>query len=124
MLCRGSVNNTASITSIASKAPGKWSCSIPVMHVTTIHDPATLVLPCTFPLCQVIFRNVHKLLVDTATSEFLFCLDFWEDEAVFKELFAPVVAVVEGDLTEQLQVRHMVTWLMLICHAYMTCLYD
>jgi hypothetical protein len=53
---------------------------------------------------QVIFRNVHKLLVDTASSEFLFCLDFWEEEAAFRELFAPVVAVVEGDLNEQLQV--------------------
>jgi hypothetical protein len=52
----------------------------------------------------VIFRNVHKLLVDTASSEFLFCLDFWEEEAAFRELFAPVVAVVEGDLSEQLQV--------------------
>jgi hypothetical protein len=53
---------------------------------------------------QVIFRNVHKLLVDTASSEFLFCLDFWEEEAAFRELFGPVVAVVEGDLNEQLQV--------------------
>jgi hypothetical protein len=52
----------------------------------------------------VIFRNVHKLLVDTASSEFLFCLDFWEDEGVFKELFGPVVAVVESDLATQLQV--------------------
>lgn len=47
---------------------------------------------------------MHKLLVDTASSEFLFCLDFWEDESVFKELFGPVVAVVEADLTTQLQV--------------------
>ena len=54
---------------------------------------------------QVIFRNVHKLLVDTASSEFLFCLDFWEDEGVFKELFGPVVSVVETDLATQLQVR-------------------
>lgn len=51
----------------------------------------------------MIFRNVHKLLVDTASSEFLFCLDFWEDELVFKELFGPVVAVVESDLATQLQ---------------------
>lgn len=53
---------------------------------------------------QLIFRNVHKLLVDTASSEFLFCLDFWEDEGVFKELFGPVVSVVESDLATQLQV--------------------
>lgn len=48
---------------------------------------------------------MHKLLADTASSEFLFCLDFWEDEPLFRELIAPVVAVVEGDLTQQLQVR-------------------
>jgi hypothetical protein len=59
---------------------------------------------CLLPAAQVIFRNVHKLLVDTASSEFLFCLDFWEDESVFKELFGPVVAVVESDLATQLQV--------------------
>lgn len=53
----------------------------------------------------MIFRNVHKLLVDTASSEFLFCLDFWEDEGVFRELAGPVVAVVESDLATQLQVR-------------------
>jgi hypothetical protein len=52
----------------------------------------------------VIFRNVHKLLADTASSEFLFCLDFWEDEPLFRELVAPIVGVVEGDLAEQLQV--------------------
>lgn len=52
---------------------------------------------------EVIFRNVHKLLMDTATSEFLFCLDFFEREEVFKELFGPVVAVVEYDLTTAVQ---------------------
>lgn len=59
------------------------------------------------PTCsrsQVIFRNVHKLLADTASAEFLFCLDFWEDEPLFRELVGPIVAVVEGDLQTQLQV--------------------
>ena len=50
-------------------------------------------------------RNVHKLLMDTATSEFLFCTDFFDDEGVFRELFAPIVSVVEGDLASALQVR-------------------
>uniref|UniRef100_A0A383VE33 Uncharacterized protein n=1 Tax=Tetradesmus obliquus TaxID=3088 RepID=A0A383VE33_TETOB len=63
---------------------------------------------------EVIFRNVHKLLVDTASSEFLFCLDFWEEEAAFRELFAPVVAVVEGDLAEQLQNQHDVLCVLLM----------
>lgn len=52
-------------------------------------------------------RNVHKLLMDTATSEYLFCCDFFEDESVFRELFAPIVSVVEGDLANALQVRQL-----------------
>ncbi|KXZ50200.1 hypothetical protein GPECTOR_17g837 [Gonium pectorale] len=55
---------------------------------------------------EVIFRNVHKLLLDTATSEFLFCADFFdEDEGlpVFRDMFGPIVAVVEGDLAANLQ---------------------
>lgn len=54
---------------------------------------------------QVVFRNVHKLLVDTATAEYLFCLDFWEDEATFTQLAAPFIAVVEGDLAAAVPVR-------------------
>lgn len=52
---------------------------------------------------EVVFRNVHKLLMDTATTEFLFCCDFFEDEACFRELFSPIVSVVEGDLAQALQ---------------------
>lgn len=53
---------------------------------------------------QVIFRNASKLLADAASSEFLFCLDFWEDEGAFRELAGPVVAVVEEHLAAALQV--------------------
>ncbi|GAX77086.1 hypothetical protein CEUSTIGMA_g4532.t1 [Chlamydomonas eustigma] len=52
---------------------------------------------------EVIFRNVHKLLVDTANSEYLFCTDFFEDEGVFRELFTPIINVVESDLATALQ---------------------
>lgn len=53
---------------------------------------------------EVVFRNVHKLLMDTATSEFFFCCDFFEDEAAFRELFAPIItSVVESDLANALQ---------------------
>mmetsp|Transcript_35681 Transcript_35681/g.90202 ORF Transcript_35681/g.90202 Transcript_35681/m.90202 type:complete len:761 (-) Transcript_35681:796-3078(-) len=52
---------------------------------------------------EIIFRNVHKLLVDTASSEYTFVMDFFGDELVFKELFAPIVQVVEGDLAAALQ---------------------
>jgi hypothetical protein len=53
---------------------------------------------------QVIFRNIHKLLLDTATSEFFFCLDFFEDEAVFRDVCQPIIAIVEGDLAAATQV--------------------
>lgn len=46
-------------------------------------------------------------MMDTATSEYLFCCDFFEDESVFRELFAPIVSVVEGDLANALQVRQL-----------------
>lgn len=52
---------------------------------------------------EVVFRNIHKLLLDTATSEYCFCLDFFEDENIFKDLFAPIVAVVETDLSTAVQ---------------------
>ena len=42
--------------------------------------------------------------MDTATSEYLFCTDFFDDEGVFRELFSPIVMVVEGDLANALQV--------------------
>jgi hypothetical protein len=54
---------------------------------------------------QVIFRNIHKLLLDTATSEFFFCLDFFEDEGVFRDVCQPIIAIVEGDLAAAAQVR-------------------
>lgn len=53
---------------------------------------------------QVMFRNVHKLLMDTATTEYLFCMDFFVEDAVFKELFAPIVAVVESYFSGVVQV--------------------
>eukprot|EP00884_Botryococcus_braunii_P014708 jgi/Botrbrau1/23238/Bobra.0041s0074.1 len=49
------------------------------------------------------FRSVNKLVMDTATSEYLFCCDFFQDDTVFNELFAPTLAVVESALTSQLQ---------------------
>lgn len=48
---------------------------------------------------------MHRLLIDTATAEYFFCLDFFEDDTVFRELFTPMVQVVEGDLAVMVQVR-------------------
>ena len=48
---------------------------------------------------EVLFRSAHKLLMDSATSEFLFCLEFWAGDAeLFREVFAPAVAAVEESL--------------------------
>lgn len=94
-----------SYVATALKALVDEACALQqVTSVSPCQYPATLAYAFCSVSVQVIFRNVHKLLVDTASSEFLFCLDFWEDEAVFKELFGPVVAVVESDLATQLQV--------------------
>lgn len=53
---------------------------------------------------QVLFRSVNKLLMDTATTEYLFCCDFFQEDGVFHELFASTLAVVEGALSSSLQV--------------------
>jgi hypothetical protein len=55
---------------------------------------------------QILFRSVNKLLMDTATSEYLFCCDFFQEDTVFSELFAATLAVVESALGAQLQVQH------------------
>lgn len=52
----------------------------------------------------MLFRSLNKLLMDTATSEYLFCLDFFQDQGVFSELFAATLGVVEGSLSTQLMV--------------------
>ncbi|GMH45399.1 hypothetical protein BSKO_13356 [Bryopsis sp. KO-2023] len=63
---------------------------------------------------EVMFRNVHKLLMDTATTEYLFCCDFFGEDTVFQELFAPIIGVVEGDFTDVVQDCHDIICLMLM----------
>eukprot|EP00210_Caulerpa_lentillifera_P001709 g1642.t1 len=63
---------------------------------------------------EVIFRNVHKLLMDTATTEYLFCCDFFNESEIFKELFQPIIAVVEGEFTSIMQDMHDVISLLLM----------
>jgi len=52
---------------------------------------------------EVVFRSVHKLLCDTATAEYLFCADFWDDDdgSVFRECLRPAAQLVEDDLRAQ-----------------------
>jgi Vps52 / Sac2 family len=54
---------------------------------------------------QVLFRSINKLLMDTATSEYLFCREFFQEDAVFQELFAPTLAAVEATLQQKAHVR-------------------
>lgn len=44
---------------------------------------------------EVLFRSLHKLLMDTATSEYLFCDDFFGEESIFYETFAGPFAVID-----------------------------
>ena len=55
---------------------------------------------------EAVFRSVGRLLADAASAEYLFCLDFWGDEPLAREVIAPAVAAVEADLAERLQQQH------------------
>lgn len=44
---------------------------------------------------EVLFRSLHKLLMDTATSEYHFCDDFFGEESMFYEIFAGPFAVID-----------------------------
>ncbi|URE19083.1 vacuolar protein sorting-associated protein 52 [Musa troglodytarum] len=44
---------------------------------------------------EVLFRSLHKLLMDTATSEYLFCDDFFGEESIFHEIFAGPFQVID-----------------------------
>ncbi|KAM7511463.1 hypothetical protein LguiB_010338 [Lonicera macranthoides] len=44
---------------------------------------------------EVLFRSLHKLLMDTATSEYLFCDDFFGEESIFYEIFSGPFAAID-----------------------------
>uniref|UniRef100_A0A9I9CTG4 Vacuolar protein sorting-associated protein 52 A n=1 Tax=Cucumis melo TaxID=3656 RepID=A0A9I9CTG4_CUCME len=44
---------------------------------------------------EVLFRSLHKLLMDTATSEYNFCDDFFGEESMFYDIFAGPFAVID-----------------------------
>ncbi|XWS23391.1 hypothetical protein CRYUN_Cryun28dG0010000 [Craigia yunnanensis] len=44
---------------------------------------------------EVLFRSLHKLLMDTATSEYIFCDEFFGEESIFYEIFAGPFAVID-----------------------------
>ena len=53
---------------------------------------------------QVLFRSVNKLLMDTSTSEYLFCIDFFQEDSPYHELIAPNLITIETALAAHLQV--------------------
>ena len=42
--------------------------------------------------------------MDTSTSEYLFCIDFFQEDSIYHELIAPTLSVIEAALAAQLQV--------------------
>eukprot|EP00850_Spirogloea_muscicola_P000419 SM000002S05499 [mRNA] locus=s2:102884:106791:+ [translate_table: standard] len=48
---------------------------------------------------EVLFRSLSKLLMDTATSEYLFCSDFFGEDVTFQDIFAGPFAVINEHLT-------------------------
>lgn len=51
---------------------------------------------------EVLFRSLHKLLIDTATSEYFFSDAFFCDDAVFNQIFAGPFAVIGEHLQQVL----------------------
>ncbi|KAH9781922.1 vacuolar protein sorting-associated protein 52 A [Citrus sinensis] len=53
---------------------------------------------------EVLFRSLHKLLMDTATSEYLFCDDFFGEESIFYDIFAVgIITALKDRLLESLK---------------------
>ncbi|KAJ1296691.1 hypothetical protein BS78_01G321600 [Paspalum vaginatum] len=48
---------------------------------------------------EVLFRSLQKLLIDTATSEYLFTDDFFGEESIFHDIFAGPIQVVDEHFT-------------------------
>ncbi|XP_078433603.1 vps52 / Sac2 family [Wolffia australiana] len=44
---------------------------------------------------EALFRSLHKLLMDTATSEYLFCDEFFGEDSVFYEIFSGPFGVID-----------------------------
>lgn len=58
--------------------------------------------------------------MDTATSEYLFCSDFFQEAAVFHELFAPTLQVVESALAATLPVSFAMQNYAVVCCAVLS----
>ncbi|KAL6503309.1 Vacuolar protein sorting-associated protein 52 [Orobanche gracilis] len=47
---------------------------------------------------EVLFRSLHKLLMDTAASEYLFCDEFFGEQSMFYDIFAGPFSVIDEHL--------------------------
>ncbi|KAL2619828.1 hypothetical protein R1flu_000033 [Riccia fluitans] len=47
---------------------------------------------------EVLFRSLHKLLMDTATSEYLFCSSFFGEDSIFNDIFTGPFGVINEHL--------------------------
>ncbi|KAL8513694.1 hypothetical protein ACS0TY_012982 [Phlomoides rotata] len=47
---------------------------------------------------EVLFRSLHKLLMDTAASEYLFCDEFFGEQSTFYDIFAGPFSVIDEHL--------------------------
>ncbi|XP_039134787.1 LOW QUALITY PROTEIN: vacuolar protein sorting-associated protein 52 A-like [Dioscorea cayenensis subsp. rotundata] len=65
---------------------------------------------------EVLFRSLHKLLIDTAASEYLFCDDFFGEESIFYEIFAGPFAVLDEHFNVVLPNCYDALGLMLMIH--------
>ncbi|KAK8580093.1 hypothetical protein V6N13_143226 [Hibiscus sabdariffa] len=65
---------------------------------------------------EVLFRSLHKLLMDTATSEYLFCDEFFGEESIFYEIFAGPFAVIDEHFNSILPNCYDAIGLMLMIH--------
>ncbi|PIA59635.1 hypothetical protein AQUCO_00400494v1 [Aquilegia coerulea] len=65
---------------------------------------------------EVIFRSLHKLLMDTATSEYLFCADVFGEECIFYDIFAGPFSVIDEHFNSILSNSFDVIGLMLMIH--------
>ena len=94
------------VEDIAACLQNMWGC-VHDFSLACLHFHCTREQICV--TAQAIFRSVSKLLMDTATSEYLFCCSFFQDDAIFHELFAATLTVVESSLAAMLQVRSPLT---------------
>ncbi|CAL5340732.1 unnamed protein product [Camellia sinensis] len=85
----GTLESLASLAQISSNLPSA------VLFVQEIDEPAMIphiaeASSRKYPY-EVLFRSLHKLLMDTASSEYLFCDDFFGKESIFYEIFAGII---------------------------------